>query len=116
MQKIEKWRVEELSLALNELSDLLKKGNNREWANVFAHFDSEARDILQAEKFQIDQLKRLITNIKNCFSRSCSFSQLELQHGDPAEMRMINHEFSSAKLELLQLLENMEKQMVEFPC
>lgn len=114
MQKIEKWRVEELSLVLNELADILKKGNNREWANVFFHFDSEAQRTFQAEKFNPDQFRKLIANIKNCFSGHCSFSQLELWLEDPLEAKILNREFSAIKSELLRLLEDLETRMVEF--
>jgi len=114
MQKIEKWRVEELSLVLDQLAEFLIKGNNREWANVFLHFDSESRKIIQAEKFDIDELKKLVRNIKNCLSGSCSLIEVELQHENPVEKAMINRKFSEGKALLFSILEDLENRMVEF--
>ena len=45
MQKIEKWRIQELTYVLNDLAEILKQGNNAEWANVFTHFYYEAQKI-----------------------------------------------------------------------
>lgn len=72
-QKIEKWRIKELALVLNELAELLKTGNNPEWANVFYHFQQEAEIIYSKPHFDMDLTKKLVRNIKNCFSGFSSF-------------------------------------------
>jgi len=68
MQKIEKWRLEELALVLNQLSEILREGNHCEWANVFHHFQDESQKILSKKEFDLDSLKS---------TRACLFKILE---------------------------------------
>lgn len=114
MQKIEKWRVKELSLVLNQVVEVLRKGSHREWAAVFTHFHSESQKIFQAETFDLDELKKLVRSIRSCLSESTSLFQLELQHENPREKTIINQEFSLFKSDLFSILEDLESRLVEF--
>lgn len=114
MQKIEKWRVEELSLLLDHLAALLRTGKNPEWANVFSHFDKETRLILSAEVFDAEPIKRLVRNIKNCLGASSTFATLVLEDEEPLIKNALNSEFAQTRARLWNALQDMEKKMVEF--
>ncbi|MFQ6108077.1 MAG: hypothetical protein ACE5L7_00800 [Candidatus Aminicenantales bacterium] len=113
MQKIETWRVKELSFVLEHLSELLRKGDNYEWANVFFHFRTESQNILLSKTFDVEQLKRLLQNIKNCFSRTSTLNHLVLQRKGSADHARINEDFQVMKARLLKILEDMEQRTVE---
>lgn len=113
MQKIEKWRIEELALVLIELSDLLRKGDNREWANVFSHFHLESQQIHSSKAFNLDELKRLIINIKHCFSSVSSFANIVLWCENSEERTRINQELNLTRSCLLTILNNLERLTTE---
>lgn len=113
MQKIEKWRVEELALLLKDLSELLRKGDNSEWANVFSHFHDESKRIIFRDEFDLDSLKKLIINIKNCFSRGGDFTSLILWHENTDEKERLNQDFSFTRARLFVILKDMEHRTVE---
>lgn len=108
MQKIEKWRVEELALVISELSDLLRKGDDCEWANVFSHYHQESQKIVSNKEFNIDHLKKLVTNVKNCFSGASSLNNLVLWNESSEEMSRLNQELFQTRARLLKILEDME--------
>lgn len=114
MQKIEKWRLQELSLVLHNLSELLKKGDNREWANVFGHFHHELQKIILKKELDLEPLKRLIYNIKNCFIGLNSFKNLVLWHLNSKEKAKINQEFQHSRARLLKILDDMEQRTIEY--
>lgn len=114
MQKIEKWRLEELSLVLNRLSELLRKGDHCEWANVFHHFQDESQNILSKNEFDLESLRKLIRNIKNCFQGVSSLKNLILYDLESDESRNINSSFQHTKTCLLKILEEMDKRTTEF--
>lgn len=114
MQKIEKWRLEELALVLNQLSEILKEGNHCEWANVFHHFQDESQKILSKKEFDLDSLKRLIRNIKNCFQGMSSLKNLVFYDLEAGESTEINHDFQRTRACLFKILEDMEKKTIEF--
>lgn len=111
---MEKWRVEEISLLLDVLAALLRTGKNPEWANVFSHFDKEAQLIISAEAFDVEPLKRLIRNIKNCFAAGSTFAALVLDADDPLTKNTLNLEFGQARASLWNALQDLEKRMVVF--
>lgn len=112
-QKIEKWRIKELALVLNELADLLKAGNNREWANVFYHFQKEAETIFEKPHFDGDLTMKLIRNIKNCFSSFTSFkNNIPSMDATGKGIKIIKN-FCLTKNRLAQILEDMESQLIE---
>lgn len=113
MQRIEKWRVEELALVISELSDLLRKGNDCEWANVFFHYHQESQRIVSSGEFNIDYLKKLVTNIMNCFSRSSSLNNLVLWHENSEERTRLNQELFQTRARLLKILKDIEDLAVE---
>ena len=113
MQKIEKWRVEELALVLNELADLLMKGENPEWANVFSHFHLESKKIITKQKFNLDSLKNLVKNTKNCFYGGSSFINIELHHDDLEKRKRINQDLRLTRARLLKILSDIEKRVIE---
>lgn len=113
MQKIETWRVKELSLVLLQMTDLLRQGNNREWANVFSHFLTESQNILAEKEFDADQLERLIRNIKNCFHNTSTLRNLMLSRDSSLSDSDINREFLQTKAHLLKILDDMKERMVE---
>lgn len=112
MQKVEKWRIKELSLVLNDLSILLKKGNDHEWANIMFHFRDEAHKILSASKFELNNLKKLIINIGNCFTETSHFRKLSLeQMGFETEL---DKEFQRSKARLMRILSEIRHQFSEY--
>jgi phosphomevalonate kinase len=114
MQKIEKWRVQELVLVLEEISIILKKGKNTEWANVFSHYHFEAQKILESRILQVDKLNQLIRNIKNCFHSGSSLDNPLIFEDMEKEFYVILQEFQSIRLRLLGIIRQMEDQLIEF--
>lgn len=109
--QVEKWRLQELALILRRMMDLLKKGDNQEWASVFDHYIQEVHGILLTRDFQRDTLTRLIQNIQNCFSGMSSFKNLVLRHDNTTQMSRLNQEFYEEKLHLIEALLDFEKRM-----
>jgi len=114
MQKIEKWRVQELAAVLHQLSELLRKGENTEWANVVFHFYQEAQNILVKEDFDFDMLKRLLVNIRNCYSGVTSFKNLSLWHENQDLNFVINKEFQEVRTRLFRIIQEIEVRSVEY--
>jgi len=113
MQKIEKWRVEELALLLFEITSLFKKGDNSEWANVFIHFQDETKNVISKRELDLDSLKRLVRNIKSCFSKSHYFNDIFLGQEDSEERARTNRDFYLVKSRLLNVLNELEKLTTE---
>jgi len=114
MQKIEKWRVKELALILNELALLLKAGNNRDWANVFFHFRDESQKIISKNEFDLDSLSKLVKNIKYCFFGSSSFTNIVLRHENSEEKARINQSLYLTRACLLKILMDLEGRLVDY--
>ena len=114
MQKIEKWRIQELAMVLNDLAELLKQGNNGEWANVFTHFYYESQKQVLKKEFHLEELKKLLQNIGNCFIGISSFRNLSLGENRPGEIETLNKEFNHVRSRLLVILAQMENQSVEY--
>lgn len=113
-KKIEIWRVKELGVILQNLSDLLKRSTHQEWANVFHHYHTETQNILLSPEFKIDPLKRLVLNIKNCFHSLSSLRNLSMQGDLPGEGRELQQDFERGKARLLKVLDELEKRMIEY--
>jgi len=113
MQKVEKWRVEELALVINELVVLLKAGDNNEWANVFSHFHGESKKIVSQKEFDSDSLNKLVKNINNCFHRSSSFTNIALKHKNPKEEQILNQALYLIRARLLKVLKDIEERITE---
>jgi len=113
MQKIEKWRVQELALVLKDIHELLMQGNNSEWANVFLHFHHEALSILTHTSFQLESLKRLVQNIANCFDGFPSFTNLAVGQEDLAEKSGWSRDFRRAKGRLVSILTEIDRRTIE---
>lgn len=113
MQRIEKWRVEELALVISELSDLLREGDDYEWANVFSHYHQESQKIVSSKEFNIDYLHKLVTNVMNCFSGSSSLNSLVLWHENSEERTRLNQKLFQTRARLLKILKDMEDRAVE---
>ncbi len=114
MQKIEKWRLEELALVLNHLAELLSKGNNRDWAAVFSHFHQESQLIIAAQEFNLEQVRKLIMNIKNCYSGVSSFMSLSLHHENEKEKTELNQKLLMARTRLLKIMAELENRTIEY--
>jgi hypothetical protein len=114
MQKIERWRIEELTLVLKEMVSLLKRGENREWANVFEHFLLEAEGVLLRDAFNLEEFKRLVQNILCCYLEGDSFRNLELSREQEAKLRDLNHELNRLKSRLYYLLTDLQTRFVEY--
>jgi len=114
MQKIEKWRVKELALILNELALLLKAGNTRDWANVFSHFYDESQMIISKDEFVSDSLGKLVKNIKNCYFGSSSFTNIILRHENSEEKARINQSLYLTRARLLEILMDLENRLVDY--
>jgi len=113
MQKIEKWRIQELTQVLNQLAALLREGNNREWASVFNHFAQEAHAIVQSVQFDFEGLKRLVKNMRSCFEGASTLHSLVLSEDNSKRMEALNQEFTRIKGLLFILLSDMEKKWIE---
>lgn len=113
MQKIETWRIKELSLVLQQMTELLRQGNNREWANVFSHFRTESQNIVTKKEFDANQIERLTRNIKNCFHNTSTLRNLVLSRESSLPDLDINQEFLQTKAHLLKILDDMKERMVE---
>jgi len=114
MQKLEKWRVKELALVLKQLAVLLKNGDNCEWANVFFHFHLETQIIINSKEFDLDQLKKLLINIKSCFSGISSLMNLILRHENSEEKTRLNQDLHQTRARLLKILTEMEILTIEY--
>ncbi len=112
MQKVEKWRIHELFLILNDLSILLKKGNDHEWANIMSHFRDEAYKIHSASKFNLNSMKNLVSNIGNCFTETSHFRDLSLEQKEFGPD--LNREFQKTKAHLLRILSEITCQFAEY--
>ncbi len=113
MQKIEKWRIQELTQVLNQISILLREGKNAEWANVFSHFAQEANKISEKRELKLDYLIRLIQNIMNCFDGGSSLQNLILQHENSNRMARLNLEFNQSRELLSEIFAQMETKLTE---
>ena len=114
MQKIEKWRLEELALVLKHLAELLSKGDNREWANVFLHFYQESQYMIASKAFNLEQILKLIRNIKNCYSGASSFMNLVLYHDNEKEKKRFNQDLFKARTRLLKIMAELEDRSVDY--
>jgi len=113
MQKVEKWRVQELALMLKHFHELLMKGGNNEWANVFLHFHHEATEILSRDDFKLEPLKKLVQNIANGFESFHSVTNLSLGHEDLEAKSEWNRTFQRAKTRLISILTEIDKRTIE---
>jgi len=113
MQKIEKWRIQEMATALGRFADVLKQGENREWGNVFSHFQHEAQKIAQKSEFDLEALKRLISNIKGCFKGTSSLINIELTQDYPGSSERLNKELKEERLHLQHTLADLEHKAKE---
>jgi hypothetical protein len=114
MQKIERWRIEELTLVLKEMVSLLKRGENREWANVFEHFLLEAEGILLRDAFNLEEFKRLVQNILCCYLEGDSFRSLEIEEGRKDALQDLNQKLNRLKGRLYYLLTDLQSRFVEY--
>jgi hypothetical protein len=113
MQKIEKWRIQEMAQVLNRLSQLLRLGDNSEWANVFSHFAKEAQNLIDQKILKLDGLKRLSQNIINCFDSTSSLRNLVLIQENNKKMEILNQEFRDTIRVLFEILAAMEEKWTE---
>ena len=113
MQKVEKWRIQEMGQVLTRLSQLLRQGENAEWANVFAHFAQEAQNIARQKKFSLEVLKRLVHNIINCFDSGSSLRNMVLIQKNGKQMEVLNQEFRDTIKHLLEILAAIEEKWTE---
>jgi hypothetical protein len=114
MQKIERWRIEELTLVLKEIVRLLKQGENREWANVFEHFLLEAEGILLRDAFNLEEFKRLVQNILCCYLEGDSFRKLEINEKQEKKRWDLNQKLNRLKGRLYYLLTDLQTRFVEY--
>jgi fatty acid-binding protein DegV len=113
MQKVEKWRVAELALLLQKVCELLRNGDNCEWASVFSHFHDETKIIISKNDFDLDSLEKLIKNIRNSFLRGSSLTTLILSHENTEMKKRLNQDFSRARACILGILKDMEFRTIE---
>ena len=114
MLKIEKWRIEELILVLNDLVETLRLGDNKEWANVFEHFLSESEKLNLKNSPQPDEFKRLVHNILCCFLEGDSFRRMSLFPEETREAQSMNKNFNRQKARLYHLLTDLQGRFVEY--
>jgi len=113
-QRVETWRVKELGLILQGLSEVLKRSAHHEWANVFDHYQTETQNILTSSKLDTDQLRKLTQNIKNCFHGLSSLRNLTIQGSSPGETEGLQQDFERGKARLFKVLEELERRTIEY--
>jgi len=114
MQRIEKWRLEEFALSLKHLAELLKSGDDCEWANVFFHFHQESQALIASKELGLEQIKKLLINIKNCYSGTSSFMKLVLRHKNEKEKIRLNQDLYKTRAHLLKIMAEIEDRIVEY--
>jgi len=113
IQKIEKWRIQELEQMLNRLASFLRMGQNSDWANVFTHFSQEAKFLAMKDKLNLDSLKRLFQNILNCFEGMSSLRTLVLVQENAKQLEALNQEYRDAIRGLFEILASIEEKWTE---
>ncbi len=113
IQKIEKWRIQELEQVLVRLSVLMKEGKNSDWGSVFSHFAHEAQSIVGHKTFDLDALKKLSNNIIHCFEGGSSLRKLVLLQKEPMKMDVLNQEFRETIRLLFTILGSFEEEWEE---
>lgn len=113
IQKVEKWRIQELGQVLKRLSLLMQTGKNSDWGSVFSHFSLEAQNIAGHNKFDLNAIKRLSQNIVTCFEGGSSLRNLVLLQKEPKQMETINQEFREAIGLLFVILASIEEKLEE---
>jgi hypothetical protein len=114
MTKIEKWRLQELIMVLQDLVESLKRGEQREWHHVFEHFVMEAEQILQKNTVRTEDFKRLVHNILCCFLEGDSFRNMRLFSGESMEEKGMEKRFQNQKARLYHLLTDLQMRFVEY--
>jgi hypothetical protein len=113
MQKIERWRIEELILVLRDLVDSLQQEVNRDWAHVFEHYLSEAERLLLTNTIRVDEFKRLVHNILCCYLEGDSFRRMAFPE-TTQEGKRRNKNFQNRKARLYHLLTELQTRFVEY--
>lgn len=113
MQKVEKWRIQELGQILDRLSQLMRLGGSADWASVFSHYAHEACILTGHERFKLDALKKLVQNITHCFDRTSSLRNLVLIQENAKEMEALNQEFREFVRRLFGILNSLEAKWTE---
>jgi hypothetical protein len=113
IQKIEKWRIQELAQVLKRLSILMQEGKNSDWGSVFSHYAHEAQNIVGHRTFDMDALRRLSNNIVNCFAGGSSLRNLVLLQKEPINMDALNQEFRETIRLLFTILGSFEEKWKE---
>lgn len=113
MQKVEKWRIKQLESILKDLTTLLLKYHQPEWANVFLHYAEEAQEICLSKRFQLWQLKNLVRNIRFCFKNSQSLYHIPLEIVHHGPQNEIESDLIEEFHQLFQLLAELEERSKE---
>ncbi len=113
IQKVEKWRIQELEQVLNRLASLLRLGENYDWASVFSHFALEAKRLAIKDKLNLDSLKRLVYNIFNCFDGTSSLRTLVLVQENTKQMDKLNQDFRESISHLFDIFASIEEKWTD---
>lgn len=114
MQKIERWRIQELAIILKDLKDTLQIGANRDWANVFDHFLVETERILLRTSLDVEECRRLVRNILCCYLDGDSFRRLEITNEETGQPTRINKDLTRQKARLYNLLTDLQSRFIEY--
>lgn len=114
MEPLEYWRMQELSLVIQHIAELLKNGGQVEWSGVFAHYNDEILRMQSSEKLDINSLRKLLYNIKNCYTETRSFVYLELDHQNQAVEIQLNKDFFAERARLLNILYELGQRVMEY--
>ncbi len=115
MQKVAKWRIQELGQSLLSLTRILHKGNNWEWSRVFQHYHDEAEYLLENQLFDLNSLKNLVRNIRICFENS-TLQNIDLEPEYYQKNNSLISDFMNETERLEQILEEIEEQTTEYIC
>jgi hypothetical protein len=91
----------------------LRAGENSEWGNVFSHYHDESKKLAAKKEFDSDSLKKLVTNIMNCFDKNSSFTNITLKHENPKEEQKLNQALYLTRARLLTVIRDIEERITE---
>ena len=114
MQKIEKWRIHQLAMSIGRIADLLKRGGDLEWANVFLHYRLEINAFLTSETPNMNALKQMVDNIRNCYSGVQSFISLTLSRRETDKGEDLNKDFMRERALLYEIILGLDEKFVEY--
>ncbi len=114
MHRLERWRLEELEMLLDDLAVALKAGGHPEWAGVFGHFGQEMALIRGGGNINPAELRRLVRNIGLCFDGSSSFPGIFLESKNPTKSAALKLRLTQLRAKTAGALNEINLRLIEF--